>query len=72
MALCLLFWQNKVTPTAIFNVGSVIFYVLSLALINKGYLALWTDLVNLEVVAHMVCAALLCGWDSDFQTAFWP
>ena len=69
VALCVLFWKTGVTPMAIFNVGSVIFYVLSLALINKRYLALWTDLVYLEVVAHMVCAALLCGWDSDFQTA---
>jgi predicted signal transduction protein with EAL and GGDEF domain len=25
--------------------------------------------VYLEVVAHMTCAALLCGWGSDFQAA---
>ena len=36
MALCLLFWQTKVTPTAISNVGSVIFYVPLVRTHTKG------------------------------------
>lgn len=36
MVLCLLFWQTKVTPTAIFNVGSVIFYVPLVRTHTKG------------------------------------
>ncbi|MBR3316676.1 MAG: GGDEF domain-containing protein [Atopobiaceae bacterium] len=63
------FWRCGVTPMVYFNVGSIIFYVLSFELIRQERLGLYTDLVYVEVVAHMTCAVLLTGWNSDFQIA---
>lgn len=67
--LITIFWHCGVTPMVYFNIGSIIFYVLSFPLINTGVLWLYTDLVYLEVVAHMACTILFTGWDSDFQIA---
>ncbi len=67
MVMTAIFWRCGVMPMAFFNIGSVIFYALSFALIQKELLGLYTDLVYLEVVAHMTCAILLTGWGSDFQ-----
>ncbi len=69
IAMIVIFWRCGVTPMALFNAGSVAFYVLSFALIRRGLLGLYTDLVYAEVVAHMTCAILLTGWGSDFQVA---
>ena len=67
IAMLVIFWRCGVTPMAYFNIGSIVFYVLSFALIQAEHLWLYTDLVYLEVVAHMTCAILLTGWNSDFQ-----
>lgn len=60
-----------VMPMVFFNMGSIVFYLLSFALIQRGALASYTYLVYVEVVAHMTSAILLTGWDSDFQVASW-
>ncbi len=67
VAMLAIFWHCGVTPMVYFNIGSVIFYALTFALIHKGMLGLYTDLMYVEVVAHMACAILLTGWNSDFQ-----
>ena len=64
-----LFWRCGIMPMVFFNVGSIVFYALSFVLIQKELLGLYTDLVYVEVVAHMTCAILLTGWGSDFQVA---
>ena len=53
IAMLVIFWRCGVTPMAYFNIGSIVFYVLSFALIQAEHLWLYTDLVYLEVVAHM-------------------
>lgn len=67
IAMIVIFWRCGVTPMVYFNVGSIIFYVLSFALIREELLWFYTDLVYVEVVAHMSCAILFTGWNSDFQ-----
>ena len=67
LAMVAIFWRCGVMPMAYFNVGSIIFYVFSFALIQKELWWLYTDLVYAEVVAHMSCAILFTGWNSDFQ-----
>ena len=67
IAMIVIFWRCGVTPMVYFNVGSIIFYVLSFALIREELLWCYTDLVYVEVVAHMSCAILFTGWNSDFQ-----
>ena len=67
IAMIVIFWRSGVTPMVYFNVGSIIFYVLSFALIREELLWFYTDLVYVEVVAHMSCAILFTGWNSDFQ-----
>ena len=64
-----LFFRCGIMPMAIFNVGSIVFYALSFVLIQKELLGIYTDLVYLEVIAHMTSAVLLTGWGSDFQVA---
>lgn len=67
VSMIMVFLRCDITPMVFFNIGSVVFYLFSFALIQKGLLWLYTDLVYAEVVAHMTCAVLLTGWDSDFQ-----
>ncbi len=67
VAMVAIFWRCGVMPMAFFNIGSVTFYALSFLIIQRGLLGLYTDLMYLEVVAHMTCAILLTGWNSDFQ-----
>ena len=69
MAMIALFWHCGVTPMVFFNAGSILFYALSFLIIEKGMLGLYTDLMYIEVVAHMTCAILFTGWSSDFQVA---
>ncbi len=69
VSMLVIFLRCGVTPMAVFNLGSIAFYLFSFALIQKEMLGLYTDLVYAEVVAHMSCAVLLTGWDSDFQVA---
>lgn len=69
IAMTVIFWRCGITPMVYFNIGSVIFYVLSFMLIQRELLGLYTLLVYVEVVAHMTCAILLTGWGSDFQVA---
>ena len=67
ITLMTIFWRCGVTPMVYFNIGSIVFYALSFLIIQKELLWLYTDLMYLEVVAHMTCAILLTGWNSDFQ-----
>lgn len=67
VAMFAIFWRCGVTPMVYFNLGSIVFYAFTFALIHKGMLGLYTDLMYVEVVAHMTCAILLTGWNSDFQ-----
>ena len=67
LAMIAIFWRCDVMPMVYFNVGSIAFYLLSFVLIQKEQLSLYTILMYVEVVAHMTCATLLTGWNSDFQ-----
>ncbi len=67
ISMIAIFWHCEVMPMVLFNIGSIVFYAVSFALIQRELLGLYTDLVYAEVVAHMTCAILLTGWDSDFQ-----
>lgn len=67
LSMVAVFWRCQVMPMVIFNIGSIAFYLLSFILIKKELFALFTDLVYIEVVAHMTSAILLTGWGSDFQ-----
>lgn len=69
VVMIVLFWRCSVTPMVVFNVGSILFYATSFLLIQREWLALYTDLLYLEVVAHMIASALLTGWGSDFQVS---
>ena len=59
IAMIIIFWRCGVTPMIYFNIGSILFYVLSFVLIQKELLWLYTDLVYIEVVANMTCAVSL-------------
>lgn len=69
VCLIYLFWRWGVTPMVYFNMGSIVFYLLSFILVAKGLLGAYTGLVYLEVVAHMAFATYYTGWENDFQFA---
>ena len=65
--MIMIFIQCGVTPMAKFNVFSISFYIVMLFVVYKEWLQFYAVAVYLEVVAHMVLAALLTGWGSGFQ-----
>ena len=56
LAMIAIFWRCDVMPMVYFNIGSIVFYLLSFVLIQKEQLSLYTILMYVEVVAHMNCA----------------
>lgn len=67
VAMLVLFSLCGITPMMWFNAFSVLFYVSTLALIRRKALRTYVVLVYLEVVAHMVFAIAMVGWDAGFQ-----
>ena len=62
-----IFSLNGVTPMARFNIFSICFYVFMLFAVVKNWFRIYAVGTYLEVVAHMILAVLLTGWNSGFQ-----
>lgn len=62
-----LFSYYGVTPMAHFNIGSIIFYLLTLIMNYYGMVRLYIITTYLEVLAHMTLAIYYVGWNSGFQ-----
>lgn len=54
-------------PMALYNVFSVIFYMVTMMLVDRGYQRLSIIMVHLEVSAFVALAVLSVGWGSGFQ-----
>ncbi|MBP5291615.1 MAG: ATP-binding protein, partial [Lachnospiraceae bacterium] len=67
ISLFFFFRYYGVVPMIYFNVGSIVFYLLSAIMLKRGLLWLYAVAVYVEVVLHMTCAVLFVGADSGFQ-----
>ena len=67
IAMLSLFRFYGVTPMAYFNIFSIGFYLLTILMIKKENICLYTVTVYLEVVLHMSLAVCCVGSDSGFQ-----
>lgn len=65
--MIILFAVNSVTPMFRFNIFSIIFYILTLIIIHKGYLRFFVIGTYYEVLLHMTLAVIFTGWDHGFQ-----
>ena len=64
----LFFLFFRVTPMAIFNIFSILFYAFTFWLIKKDQMFLFSTLTYIEVLLHMFLAVVFVGWKSGFQT----
>lgn len=62
-----LFLHVGVSTLALANVASVLVYVLSAVLIQRGHLNRATVLMGAEVVVHGVVATAMIGWEAGFH-----
>ena len=67
VGMFLLFYQFRIRPMMIFNIFSILFYVLMLVPIYFGRLKFFTTAIYIEVIAHMSAAIYFTGWDNGFQ-----
>jgi signal transduction histidine kinase/DNA-binding response OmpR family regulator len=67
ISLFFFFRYYDVVPMTYFNVGSIVFYLISALMLKKGLLWLYAVSVYVEVVLHMSFAVVCVGADSGFQ-----
>lgn len=67
VAMLFIFLSYGVMPLFYFNIGSAVFYALSMLLIWKKKFATAVFLSFCEIVAYMVTAIIITGWDGGFQ-----
>jgi hypothetical protein len=53
-------------PLTFYNFGSVLFYIVMLLVIKKGYFRLAVSIVHLEVSIFVVISTLYLGWSSGY------
>ncbi len=62
-----LFYNVGVMPLAIFNVGSVLLFVVGLGIARRGYTHVAMTAAVVEVIAHAVMATLFIGYLAGFH-----
>lgn len=62
-----IFRECGVTPMARFNIFSVIFYVVIIYCVNKGWYRFYGIAIYIEVVCHMTLSIIYTGWENGFQ-----
>lgn len=67
LMMYIIFTICKVTPLAVFNEFSMIFYVAMVWVAYNGWLNTYAPLVLMEVIMHMFLAVILTGWNNSFQ-----
>lgn len=67
IAMLILFANNGVRPMAVFNIFSIIFYLLMFPVIQKEHFKTYILASYLEVLLHMSLAAYFTGWENGFQ-----
>lgn len=67
----LFFWLG-VPTLALFNVFSLLVWILARVVNRRGKLDLAVVLIKLEVAAHATLAVSMLGWDSGFHYYLWP
>lgn len=67
VAMLVFFTCYGITPMMVFNAFSIVFYLCTLILIDRGKYRAYVASVYVEVVLHMMLASVLVGWDAGFQ-----
>lgn len=65
--LFILFKKYNVTPMIYFNIGSIIFYLITFVMNRFGLVRTYLLGVYLEVILHMSFAVYYVGWEAGFQ-----
>ena len=67
IAMLALFAHYGVKPMAIFNIFSVVYYIVMLPVIRRERFRLFNMATYMEVVLHMSAAEYFVGWNANFQ-----
>ena len=68
IVMFLFFLFYRVTPMAVFNCFSVLFYLVCILVIRKNWIFQFVLMTYIEVLLHMFLAIVFVGWESGFQT----